>query len=135
MVIHADSSYVIDLLREQARGKDGRATAFILDHAADQLIASVFVTCELEAGAAMASAPDREQARLRAVMQAMHVAYPDERFAPEYGELLMQLWRAGKTVDTMDLLIGTAAVVDGAALVTGNPRHFAHIPRLEILEY
>jgi tRNA(fMet)-specific endonuclease VapC len=135
MVIHADSSYLIDLLREQARGKEGRATAFILHHAADRVVVSVFVVCELEAGAAMAAAPDREQARLRVLLQAVHVAYPDERFAPGYGDVLSALRRSGKTVDTMDLLIATAALVDGASLVTGNRRHFESIPSLDVLEY
>jgi predicted nucleic acid-binding protein len=133
MVIHADSSYLVDLLREQARGRDGRATAFLVEHAADQFVASVFVVCELEAGAALAASPDREQARLRVLLQALTIAYPDERFAPLYGEVLAAVRRAGKTVDTMDLLIGTAARLDGARLVTGNRQHFEKIPGLELL--
>lgn len=135
MVIHADSSFLIDLLREQGRKAEGPATAFLRDHADDQLIAPVFVVCELEAGAALAASPDREQARLRSLLQALHVVYPDERFAPAYADLLAKLRRSGKTVDTMDLLIGTAAAVDGAALVTRNRDHFTKIPGLQVLGY
>ena len=80
MVIHADSSYLIDLLREQARGKPGRASAFLDAHATDHLAASVFVVCELEAGAANASSSDREQARVRALFQVLTVVYPRRAF-------------------------------------------------------
>jgi predicted nucleic acid-binding protein len=135
MVIHADSSFLIDLLREQARGKDGPATTFVRAHATDRVMASVFVVCEIEAGAVQAVSPDREQARVRALLQAMAVAYPDDRFAPAYGELLLALQRRGHTVATMDLLIATAAIVDRASLVTANRRHFAKIPGLELLPY
>lgn len=135
MVIHTDSSYLIDLLREQAKGKTGRASAFLEAHAADALVASVFVVCELEAGAALAASPDREQARLRALVQVLTVVYPDERFAPAYGDALVTLHRAKKTVDTMDLLIATSAVVDDAVLVTANRKHFDMIPGLRVLGY
>lgn len=135
MVIHLDSSFLIDLLREQARGRTGAATAFLETHASDRLLASVFVVCELEAGAARASSPDAERARLRALMQPLMASYPDERFAPEYGDLLSTLRARGRTIDTMDLLIATAAVVDRAALVTANRKHFESIPGLNLLDY
>jgi tRNA(fMet)-specific endonuclease VapC len=135
MVIHLDSSYLIDLLREQARGTTGRATSFLEKHASDHFVTSVFVVCELEAGAANAASPDREQARVRVLLQAINVLYPDERFAPAYGELLVTLYKAGKTPSTMDLLIATAAVVDGAPIATANRRHFADIPGLDLLSY
>jgi predicted nucleic acid-binding protein len=135
MVIHADSTFIIDLLREQRRGKPGKAAAFLEGHADDQLAVPVFVVCELEAGAANAVQPDREQARLRTLLHAVSVVYPDERFAPAYGDLLVRIRRAGRTVATMDLLIATAAVIDSAAVVTANPRHFRVVPGLTVLEY
>jgi tRNA(fMet)-specific endonuclease VapC len=134
-VIHADSSYLIELLREHARGTHGRATAFLEQHASDRLVASVFVVCELEAGAANASSPSRELARVRTLLQAMEVVYPDERFAPVYGEVLIKLQRTGRAMSTMDLLIATAAVIDDASLVTANRKHFENTPGLEVLGY
>jgi predicted nucleic acid-binding protein len=96
---------------------------------------SVFVVCELEAGAARAARPDRERARLRTVMQTLSISYPDERFAPTYGDLLARVLAAGRTVAAMDLLIATAAVVDNVELVTGNRKHFAVIPEVRLLSY
>ena len=134
-MIHADSSFLIDLLREQARGKRGKASDFLEAHATDQIVSSVFVVCELEAGAANTPSTDREQARVRALFQVLTVVYPDERFAPVYADVLVKLQRSGKTVATMDLLIAIGAVVDGAALVTANRKHFDVIPGLTVLGY
>ncbi len=135
MVIHVDSSYLIDLLREQKRGQTGRATAFLEEHASDDIVVPLFVVCELEAGAANAPAADRERARLQALLQVVTVAYPDERFPPVYGEILVTLKGRGRTVDTMDLLIAAGAVVEQATLVTANRRHFAGIPGLTVIDY
>lgn len=134
-MIHLDTSFVIHLLREQARGRSGRATAFLERHAEAELSLSVFVVCELEAGAARAAHPDRERARLRTILQAVTVSYPDARFAPTYGDLLARILAAGRSVSTMDLLIATAAVVDGADLATLNRRHFEPIPGLRLSTY
>ena len=134
MVIHADSSFLIDLLREQARRKAGSATAFLEKHASDHVVVSMFVVGELEAGAANASSPDREQARVRALLRAVDLVFPDERFARLYGETLFKLRKSGTTMDAMDLLIATAAMVDGASLVT-NQKHFAVVPGLKLLGY
>lgn len=135
MVIHIDSSFLIDLLREQTRGRAGAASAFLQAHADDRLLASVFVACELEASASCSSSPDAERARLRALVQPIAVVYPDERFPAEYGDLLATLRARGRTVDTMDLLIATSAILDRAALVTSNRKHFESIPGLTVLDY
>jgi tRNA(fMet)-specific endonuclease VapC len=134
-VIHVDTSFLIDLMREQARQKPGPAVRFLEEHAGDAIGASVFVVCELEAGAARAARPDSERAKLRTIVQALSVAYPDERFAPVYGDLLGRVLAAGRSVSAMDLLIATAAVVEGASLVTGNRKHFDVIPDLRVLTY
>jgi predicted nucleic acid-binding protein len=50
-------------------------------------------------------------------------------------ELMAGLNRAGRGIDAMDLLIATAAVVDGSPLVTRNARHFSGIPGLAVIGY
>lgn len=122
-------------MREQARHKPGPAVRFLEAHASHAMGASVFVVCELEAGAARAARPDSERARLRTVSQALSVAYPDERFAPVYGDLLARVLAAGRSVSAMDLLIATTAIVEGASLVTANRKHFDVIPDLRVLTY
>lgn len=135
MVIHVDTSFVIDLLREQARGNPGAASTFLEAHASDHLRASVFVSCELEAGAGGSSSPIAERARLRALMQPLTVSFPDERFAAEYGDTLHAVRTGGRTIDTMDLLIAVSAMIDRASLVTANAKHFSAVPGLVVLDH
>ena len=85
--------------------------------------------------AANSVAPDLERARVRALLNAVDTTYPDERFAPLCAEALVKLQKSRRAVATMDLLIGTAAALDEAALVTANRKHFESIPGLEVLDY
>jgi predicted nucleic acid-binding protein len=63
------------------------------------------------------------------------VSYPDERFAPVYARLLSSLRGAGRPIATLDILIATAAIVDEAAIVTRNAKHFSRVPGVEIRGY
>jgi tRNA(fMet)-specific endonuclease VapC len=135
-VIHLDISFLVDLLREQRRGRLGPASTYLEGLPEDEVLAvSVHVVCELMAGARRAGAPSGESDRLGRLCEALVVRYPDERFAEEYGRLLAGLHRLGTTIDTMDLLIATAAVLDGSPLVTRNSRHFSKVPGLSIVSY
>jgi tRNA(fMet)-specific endonuclease VapC len=133
-VIHLDSSFLIDLLREQRR-QPGRASAWIAEHAGEPLAVSLFVACELEAGAAAAAHPESERVRVRDALKAIAIVFPDDRFAAAYGALCSTMQRRGHTIGTMDLLIATNAIVEGVPLLTGNRRHFEAVPDLTVLSY
>lgn len=135
-MIHLDSSFLIDLLRETSRGRAGGAVDFIesLD-AGEVLGVSVHVVCELRAGAELARKPLKEADELDTLFSGVLVAYPDDRFAPLYGRLLASLQRGGRSIGTMDLLIATAAVLDDAPIVTRNTRDFSRVPGLRVLRY
>lgn len=134
-MIHLDTSFLIDLLREAGRREQGPASRELDEILDEDLWISVFVACELEAGIELSRRPDRERERVAELTRGLQVAFPDGRFAAEYGRLLADLSRRGETVASMDLLIGTAAVLDGAPLVTRNERHFARVPGLRVLGY
>lgn len=134
-MIHLDTTLLVDLLREGRRGEHGRARARIEDLVDEPMCVSVFVAAELRAGAELAANPGREHARVDRLLDGVSVVFPDARFAPRYGQLLAVLHRMGQRIATMDLLIGTAAVVEQAALVTRNPRHFTPIPELDVRSY
>ena len=135
-MIHLDTTFLVDLLREQRRDRFGPASAYLeaLDEN-EELCVSVHVVCELMAGARLANAPRDEARRLASLCDALHVRYPDERFGPAYGRLFAAIRAAGSSIDAMDLLIATAAILDDARLVTGNERHFSKVPGLEIDGY
>ena len=134
-MIHLDTSFLVDLLREQRRETSGPATAWLAGHADLGVAVSVFVACELEAGAAQASHPQRERGRVRAVLAAVEIVFPDERFAVEYAAILSQVRSNRRTIATMDLLIATAARADDASLLTANTRHFGVVPDLRLTTY
>jgi len=135
-MIHLDTSYLIDLVRETACKRPGAALDFIegLD-AAESLAVSVHVVCELRAGAEWSRSALREHEELDRLLGGLVVAYPDARFAPAYGRLLAAVQRGGRPIATMDLLIATAAILDDAPVVTRNVRDFSRVPGLRLLRY
>lgn len=134
-MIHLDTSFLVDLLREQSRAKDGPATRWLDEAAASPLAVSVFVRCELEAGAANAAHPIREREKIRSLLATVAAAMPSETFAARYGATLVHIHRVSKSISTMDLLIATMALDAGAPLLTGNRRHFDVVPDLTVLGY
>jgi len=135
-VIHLDTSFLVELLREQRRDRFGPASSWLEGLPEDEVLAvSVHVVCELMAGAHAAAARPGELDHLARLCETLVVLYPDERFAPRYGQALARLRSAGKSIDAMDLLIATAALVDDAPLVTRNTKHFSKVPGLSLIEY
>jgi len=73
---HLDTSFVVDLLREQRRGAFGPASEFLERLADDEILAaSVHVMCELMAGASDARAPKGEFDRLSKLSGALVIRY------------------------------------------------------------
>ncbi len=132
---HLDTSFVVDLLREAARGEEGPAHAVLDRLAEEELAVSVHVACELYAGAELADDPEVERTRVASLLKALQVVHTGDRFAPLYGALLAELRRRGETVSTMDLLIATAARTHEAAVVTRNTSDFERVPRLDVVSY
>ena len=136
-MIHFDTSYLVDLLRERQRDERGPAHGLLEGLPAEEEgCLSVHALCELLIGVELAQQPARERERVRHLVSSLSVALPDEDVFPEtYARLLAHVQRRGTPVATMDLLIGTAAVQASAPLVTRNPQHFRPIPDLEVRTY
>ena len=132
---HLDTSFLVDLLRETAKGTDGPARRKLTNLADEELWVSVHVACELMAGVELSRNPEVERAKVETLLGAVQIAYPDERFAPAYGRLLAWLRKRGDTIATMDLLIASAAIVDSAPIVTRNTKHFSRVPGLVVIDY
>ncbi len=132
---HLDTSFLVDLLREAARGSEDSASRFLATVRDEELGISVFVACELAAGAAMSTRPTLERRRVDQLCAGLQVEYPDERFPAAYGSLLASQERSRGRISTMDLLIATSALVAGAALVTRNAKDFSRVPGLDVLGY
>ena len=135
-MIHLDSSFLIDLLRETVAERPGPAFDLIESLDPNEVLGvSIQVACELRAGAELSRQALREHEALDQLLSGLAVSYPDQRFAPAYARLLAATSRGGRPVAAMDLLIATAATLDDAPLVTRNVKDFSRVPGLRVLRY
>ena len=134
-MMHLDTSFLVDLLRESSRRAPGAATSLLDTLEGEEMRVGVHVVCELLAGAELARQPRIERQRVRQLCTSLQVVYPDERFPTVYARLLAHLERSRQRISTMDLLIASAALVDESSLVTRNARDFSRIPGLGLVSY
>ena len=78
---------------------------------------------------------DRErhlEAIAKRVLPALTVLPYDQAVVRVYGEIAAALEGAGRRLADADLQIAATAVHHGLTLVTGNIRHFARVPGLDL---
>ena len=126
-----DTTFCIDLLRETHRGP-GRATAALERLGDSPLFASVFVICEMHAGAQLSTHAKRELRGVERLAENLVVVFPDASFPVAYAELEVALRRKGTPIPTMDLLIGATARMRGMPLLTRDAGHYRLIPGLVV---
>jgi len=134
-VIHLDSSFLIDLMRERSRGTEGAAQRRLDDLQDEELAVSLFAACELYFGAELAKNPRLEREKVARLFGVVELALPAEGFAETYGRLMSETVRRGERVATMDVLIATSAVMVDAPLLTRNSKDFGRIRGLRLLSY
>lgn len=135
MVVHLDTSFLVDLMREQRHGRNGPARAWLEAHLDESLSISVPVLCEILVGVELHGEPGEAHRRVRRVCGGLRVVPLDERVAGVYARVAANLSKSGALVGAMDALIASVALSDGAALLTRNTRHFDRIPDLLVLDY
>ncbi len=135
-MIHLDTSFLIDLQRETARGRPGGALDAIEALEPSEILAvSVHALCELRLGAERARSPIKEHESLDQLVSNLLVVYPDDRFAPMFGRVLAAVGRLKTSLASMDALIATAALIDDAPLLTRNVKDFSRVPGLRVVKY
>lgn len=90
------------------------------------------VVGELYAGAHRSQRRDQLCLAIGQVLQRLTVFDYSAAVAVNYGKLRAQLELAGTRVADNDLQIAATALHHGATLVTGNVRHYARIPGLDL---
>ena len=121
-------------MNERRRGYSGAATRALRARGAVKLRMSVFVRCELEAGAHRAGRPRQELERVAQLAEFMELALPGADFACRYGEIEYALRTRGTMIPTMDLLIATHCVCSGEPILTSDG-HFQRIPGLSVIRF
>jgi tRNA(fMet)-specific endonuclease VapC len=73
-MMHLDTSFLVDLLREHARRQPGRATSFLEENAREHLRVGIHAVCELYAGVELARESAAERRRVRRLCAALDIA-------------------------------------------------------------
>jgi len=125
-----DTSFCIDLMRERVSGRPGPATKKMEDLGDTAIHMSLFVLCELQAGARMSANPAQELQKVERFASYTELVLPTRTYAVAYGQAEAALRRAGMPIPTMDLMIGVMAAEHGLPLLTRDAGHYARIPGL-----
>ncbi len=134
-MIHLDTTFLVDAIRESRRGGGGPARDWLAENRGEDLGLSMFVLAELLVGAELHAEPDKERRRVLHVLGDLPIIEPDKRLAATYARVHAGLTRQGTPLASMDLLIGCTALNADAGLLTANRAHFSRIVGLRVLGY
>jgi len=125
-----ETTVLMDLEREAARGEKGPARSFLEARAGERLYLTQVTAGELAAGS---RTEDRQ--RWLDFLARFELLEPDLRTAWRYGRTFRYLKENGLLIGTNDLWIAAAALVADLPLVTRNEREFRRVPGLVVLSY
>lgn len=129
-VLNVDTCFLIDLEREQRRGDDGPAGAFLRSHLETEFRLSAVAFGEFAVGFDRSDHP-----RLEMVRKGYEITGTDEETALIYGRLYRHLMTLKCLIGANDLWIAASAMRHGASLVTRNVDEFSRIPGLRVVAY
>ena len=125
-----DTTFLIDLQKEQREGQEGRAHSFLRKHSKAIIFLSSIALGEFAEG--FASPDDPKLQRIAAALRILDI---DREVSLVYAANTRKLRRAGCLIGSNDLWIGCCAVRNRMPLVTRNEGHLKRIKGLEIIEY
>jgi tRNA(fMet)-specific endonuclease VapC len=125
-----ESSVLIDLEREAARGSQGPAMGFLALHPHHRFVITPIIAGELASGASMTSRDrwERFLRPFRSLALTSDVAW-------RYGQAYRYLRANGLTIGANDLWIAATALAYEIPVVTANVRDFRRVPGLEVVDY
>jgi len=125
-----ETTFLIDLERELARGGDGPAQRFLDSHAAHGLFITPTIAGELAAGTSLA-----DRARWEGFLSPFRVLPITADVSWEYGRASRYLQQNGAMIGGNDLWTAAVAVAHGIPVVTRNTRHYRRVPGLDVRGY
>ncbi len=125
-----ETTFLIDLERELARGAPGPAHDFLAARPTESLFITFTIAGELAAGM-----PLDARERWARFIQPFEVLPSSPEVCWEYGQAFRYLKTNGALIGANDLWIAATAVAFGKPVVTRNEREFRRVPRLEVLGY
>jgi tRNA(fMet)-specific endonuclease VapC len=96
---------------------------------------SVITYGELVYGARKSANSEKNLAKVYRLAELFPIIDISPAIMEIFGELKASLEKSGKTIDDMDLLIASTAIVNNLILITNNEKHFQRIPGLEMVNW
>lgn len=132
-----DTSFLVDLIREQTRKKLGPATRKLvqLDERNHSLTTTLLSVGELYAGAGAAQNQAREIAKVEGILSLLEILPFETSTARIFGLLAAELKGKGAQIGVVDTLISAVVLENDEVLITRNIRHFSRVERLRVESY
>ena len=125
-----ETTFLVDLERELARGAGGPAQTFLESRAAGPLFITFTITGELAAGL-----PLEGRTRWEAFVAPFDVLPCTTDVCWHYGQAFRYLKANGLLIGANDLWIAATALAFRKPLVTRNVREYRRVPGIEVIEY
>ncbi len=125
-----ETTFLIDLEREHARGRPGPALTFLESNQEARLYLPSVVAGELAAGVSM-----RERTRWEAFLAPFYVLPSTPEVSWQYGRAYRHLRDNGSLIGANDLWIAATGLAYDMPVVTRNLDHFRRVPGLEAEGY
>jgi predicted nucleic acid-binding protein len=125
-----DTTFLIDLEREVARKRSGRALAFLETLGEVSLFVSMVSYGELAEGC-----DEQYRPRLEADMRCWTLLAITEPIAWQYGRISRSLRAQGAPIGDNDIWIAATAIAHDLTLVTRNRGHFERVQGVRIATY
>lgn len=93
---------------------------------------STITISELQYGVSKSTHRERNQQRLNEFIVPFEILNYDATAARVYGDTRFQLEKSGKSIVSLDLLIGAHAMSQNLILVTNNVKEFKRIKKLKV---
>lgn len=125
-----ETTFLVDLEHELARGEGGPAQEFLAAHADDPLSITFTVAGELAAGM-----PREGRERWLHFIAPFETLTCTEAVCWEYGQAFRYLNANDLFIGTNDLWIAATALAYGKPVVTRNRKDFRRVPGIDVLRY
>ncbi|MFV0453358.1 MAG: type II toxin-antitoxin system VapC family toxin, partial [Propioniciclava sp.] len=94
-MIHLDTTFLVDVIREGRQRGDGPARRWLREHRTEAVAISVFVLSELLVGAESHAEPAEQRRRVLRACGDVPIVVPDARLAGTYASTHVHLSRRG----------------------------------------
>ena len=125
-----ETTFLVDLERELARGTSGPAQALLEARATDPLYLTFTIAGELAAGVG-----PNDRGRWEKLVTPFQVLDATADVCWEYGKVFHYLKTNGRMIGANDLWIAATALAYGKAVVTRNVKEYRRVPGLEVVGY